>query len=121
MLLLAAIDLSLAYSMFSADPLVTRRAYLGQEAILPLWVWGWFWMAVSVVLIYNAFRKNDRVGFSAAIAMKALWATAFLVGFVAHDLSRGIISALVWAGIAGWLFLVAGWPEYPPEGKHELE
>lgn len=111
LLLLSMVDLTLGYSMLTIPPDIAARAYLGHQFMFPLKYWGYLWLAAAMVLAFNAFRRGDRMGFGVAMGIKVLWAFGFWVSFYMFDISRAIVGACLWVVIAGWLYLVAGWPE----------
>ncbi len=111
LLFFAFLDFIYAYSLFNPAPEVRRTAtVLFVEGLLPLWVWGAMWLAAGICCLTNAFRANDKVGFAAAIAIKTLWGLLFVVAMVA-GLERAYVSAALWLVLAGWVGIIATWPE----------
>lgn len=111
LLLFSMVDVTIAYSMLSVPTALANSTYLGHRLIFPLHVWAYIWLGAAAVLFINAFRKDDRIGFGVAMGIKMLWACGFLTSFFLFNVPRAIIGACMWGLFAGWLFLVAGWPE----------
>lgn len=90
--------------------------------IAPLPVWAALWVAVGVVCLAGAFMHHDRWAFTAAVGLKTLWGATFLTGWIVAHLERGWVSAVIWLAMAGWVLVIASWPE--PTGTlrvHSLE
>lgn len=93
-------------------------------ATAPLRVWALAWLAAAAVAAGSAFAPGpdaDRWGFYALIAVATLWAVSYAAGAVlpgaaAGGFARGMISALLYAALAGVVLVVAGWPECSPAG-----
>jgi len=91
-------------------------------ATAPLRVWALVWLAAAAAAAASAFADGpdgDRWGFYALIAVAALWAVSYAAGAVlpgaaAGVFARGLLSALLYAALAGVVLIVAGWPECPP-------
>jgi len=113
LLFFAVLDLIISASLISPDH-ATRRAplYVWLDSVAPLWTWSLLWGFVGLICLWNAFRqRNDRWGFSAAIAIKVLWGMLSLAGWLLGGVERGYVSAAIWLAMAGWVWEIAGWPE----------
>lgn len=79
--------------------------------VLPLPAWACVWLLVGAICLVSAFRFNDAAGFAAAMGLKTLWGSLFLIGWVVADVERGYLSAVIWLAFAGLLALVVPWPD----------
>jgi hypothetical protein len=84
--------------------------WLWMARLAPLTVWAAIWAAIGVVLIIGAFREHDRWAFAAAIALKVMWATVYLIG-VFNDVPRAWGPSLIWTLFATWVLIISTWPE----------
>lgn len=92
----------------------TVRSAVVMRELAPIAVWGWVWIACSVVAIGCAFSRcpvRQTVGFSAAIFPPLLWALAFAGAWLSGDYPQAWAGAATWMGAALRLIIVAGWPE----------
>ncbi len=111
LLFFAFLDFVYSFGLFNPAPEVRRTpTVLFVESVLPLWVWAIMWLAAGICCLVDAFRRNDKVGFAAAIAIKTLWGLLFVVAMVA-GLERAYLSAALWLVLAGWVGIIATWPE----------
>ncbi len=117
LLFFALLDAIYAYSLYNPAPEV-RRTGLVQfvEAVAPLWVWGSLWALAGVFCLVYAFRRSDQRGFAAAIAIKVLWGVLCLLAMF-NGVDRAYVSAAIWLAAAGWVGVVATWPEYESEAR----
>lgn len=111
LLMFALVDFTMGYNMLTVPKEIVDRSYIGHTTMLPLEVWACLWIATACVLVVHAFRIDDRIGFAAAMGIKLLWAIGFCVSLFVFQSPRALIGLVLWVVIAGWLFLVAGWPE----------
>lgn len=79
--------------------------------VAPLWVWAVMWLIPAVLCLWQAWTRHDAVAFTAAIAIKVLWGTLYLVGWVVVGLDRAYVSVAVWWALAGFVAIIASWPE----------
>jgi hypothetical protein len=79
--------------------------------IAPLWAWAGLWAVVGIGCAVGAFVRHDHWAFVAAVGLKVLWGSIFAVGWALNGLDRGWVSGVVWLAFAGFVFMVAGWPE----------
>lgn len=107
-----ALDLIYAASLAQPDNL-TRSAPMFRWLIeiAPLWTWSAAWGVVGAVCLWQAFCRRDRIGFSAAIAIKIVWGLVCLSAWLFGGVDRGYVSAAVWLGLAYFVGNIAGWPE----------
>lgn len=100
-----------AYSLFNPAP--ERRngslvVYL--VSVAPLWIWGTLWLATAIIATISAFRTDDRLGFSACIALKAVWAMTLFFGAF-RGVQGAYLSVAIWVGAALLLFNANSWAE----------
>lgn len=117
LLFFAVLDLVYCYSLLFPPPRSEwSRSLVFLAGILPLWVWGLTWGAVGVLCACRAFRRRDAAAFAAAIGIKVLWAIAAAAAWLVGGVERGYVNAAVWLAFAGFVWIIAGWPE-PVNGK----
>ena len=115
LLTFAFIDLVIGYSLL--DPAAQPRtptalqSYGAMLALAPFPIWGWLWIAVGVLCGAQAFWVRDIVGFTAAIAIKVVWAILFAASWLLYDAPRGFMGAATWLVIAAFVAIIAGWAE----------
>ena len=112
LLVFAEVDFVYAYGL--AFPDATTRA--GQSFrfyadIMPLRVWALLWAVTGVVVAANAFRRSDRVGFAAAMAIKVLWGLTNVAAWLFGDVDRGYVLGAVFLTFAGFVWIISGWSE----------
>jgi hypothetical protein len=120
LLLFGVLDLIYAWLMYSATParVAGSPVYRWFAEVFPgLGGWATLWAAVGVICIYHAFHHYDRFGFVAAIGIKVVWALLSLAGWIMSDLSA--VWAPIWFGLAGLVWIIAGWPEPEVTSKNE--
>lgn len=106
------LDEVFAFSYFKPPPEVRLSAGLKfVDSVAPLWFWGALWAAVGLVCLLFAFRTRDKVAFAAAIGIKILWGGLYIVGAFTANLERAYVSAGLWLCIAGFVGIIAAWPE----------
>jgi hypothetical protein len=112
LLYFGALDLVYAFSLAAPDA-TTRAApffiWLGE--IMPMWLWALYWGLVGVVLLWQAFCRRDRIGYTAAMGLKICWGVVCLGGWLFGDVERGYVSAAIWLGLAYFVGNIAGWAE----------
>ncbi|NJQ04301.1 hypothetical protein [Streptomyces lonarensis] len=90
----------------------TARAAVVLRAAAPLQTWGWVWVAGGVLAILAAWSRcpaRRTWGFAAAFAPPALWALAFGWAWVDGQWPQAWTGAVVWAGAALKVAIVATW------------
>lgn len=112
LLFFGALDAVYAVSLLAPDA-TTRRApfFLWLAEIAPLWAWAVAWGGVGVACLVQAFCRRDRVGFSAAIALKICWGGVNLSAWLLGGVDRGYVSAAIWLGLAYLVSVIGSWPE----------
>lgn len=112
LLFFAILDLVISLSLISPDH-TTRNSplYLWLASVAPLWVWAALWALTGLICLAHVFRRQDRWGFTAAITIKVLWGLLSLGGWLLGGVERGYVSAVIWLAMAGWVGVIAGWPE----------
>lgn len=79
-----------------------------------LLVWGYLWWLAGVFCVVNAFRRNDRWGYGAAIGIKVSWISANLIAW-SHGLVGGGSTAAYWSFVLAMTVLSAIRAESVPE------
>lgn len=116
LLFLAVLDVLFGLSLLRAAPEAQQSPttrFLAEVAPLP-W-WAGLWVVVAVVCLAGAPVRRDRAAYAAAAALKVLWGSMFLVGWLAGVIDRGWVSAVIWLAFAGIVIRIASWPEPTPE------
>lgn len=88
------------------------------SGLLPLWTWAAAWGGVGLLCLWGAFRRRDQLAFAGAIGLKVMWGLVSLAGWLTAGVDRGYLSAAVWLVFAGFVGIIASWPE-PPAGWKE--
>lgn len=87
------------------------RLFLWLSAIAPMWVWAAIWGVVGIVCLWQAFCRQDRIGYAAAIGLKIGWGLVCLGGWLFGHVDRGYVSAAIWLAAAFLVGVISGWPE----------
>lgn len=112
LLFFAVLDFVFSFSYFNPPPEQRQTASLKYVAdVAPLWVWATLWGVVGILCLVFAFRRQDKVAFAAAIAIKILWGGIYLGGALIAHLERAYVSAGLWLCIAGFVAIISAWPE----------
>lgn len=117
LLFFGLLDLVYCYSLLFPPPRdrwSTSLTFL--DNIVPLWVWGIAWGAVGALCLCRSYRRRDAPAFAAAIGIKVLWSIASLAAWLVGGVDRGYVNAVVWLAFAGFVGIIASWPE-PVNGK----
>jgi PAS domain S-box-containing protein len=77
-------------------------------------VWGALWLRVGVVCLVQAVMRQDRIAFSAAIAIKVAWSLVSALGWLTGELPRGYLSLAIWITFGGLVAVIGSWPEPGP-------
>ena len=119
LLFLALIDLVYCFRLLAPSPRDREGPWLSFLAgIFPLWVWAALWGGVGVLCLSRSWRRRDSGAFAFAIGIKVLWTLLSLAGGVVGGVGQWYLNAVVWAGFAGFVGIIASWPE-PPHGWKE--
>lgn len=110
---LAIVDGLYALSLCNPAPRAEQPSgiqFLGD--VMPLEAWAALWAVVGAVLVLGAFvHRFDRIAFAAATMIKTLWGGVYLLGWIAGEVERGWVNAVVWLALAVLVMILAGWPE----------
>jgi hypothetical protein len=100
---LALLDIFYGLSFMNPDDATLETpAYQWRDRIMPSSAWGAIWIVAGVVLVLNAFMRQDRVGYGVAIAVKLGWSFLSVVSWITGDVHNGWVSAVIW-GVFGWV------------------
>ncbi len=106
------LDVIYAFSLAQPDDLTRAGSlFLWLDRIGPLWLWSAAWGLVGVVCLWQAFCRDDALGYGAAVALKIGWGMVCLGGWLFGDVERGYVSAAIWLAAAFLVSVIAGWPE----------
>jgi len=86
--------------------------------ILPLPAWALIWGAVGLLCLFTAFRRRDSAAFAFAVGIKVLWSMLSLASGAVGGVDRWYVSTVIWLAFAGFVGIIASWPE-PPHGWKE--
>ncbi len=112
LLFFALLDVVYAISLANPVEEVRRsKTLVFVQQIMPLYAWSMLWLVVGIVCAIGAFMQKDRWAFTAAMFLKVLWGTVFLLGWALYGLERGYVSAVIWLVFAGWIYVISTWPE----------
>lgn len=112
LLFFALLDLVYAGSLAWAPATVrSTPAYAWLTGYLPLWAWAALWCAVGLLCLVQAFLKADRAAFAAASLLKVGWGVLHVAGWLLDAVPRGYVSAVIWLALAGFVQVIASWPE----------
>lgn len=73
-------------------PEQSRFVYQGAELLMPIEWWAWLWLAVSVLMLVQAFMKRDEWGYGVGTGIQVIWAIGLMLSAQVYDVPR-----------AGWL------------------
>ncbi len=113
----ALLDFVYGFSLW--DPPEPTALHTWLATVAPLKFWALLWFGVGAVCTAQAFRRNDKLAFGCAAALKVLWGTLCVIGAVTADLPRGYVSATIWLCAAAWIGIIATWPE-PRQDRDEV-
>ncbi len=108
LLFVGLVSAALAFACTFA-PSTTQSLALGR--LIPLWIWGVMWAVTAALCIVQAFVKDDRLAFVAAVFMYSLWSMLYLVAWLAGLIERGWLSTIIWLFFAGLNVSNATWSE----------
>jgi hypothetical protein len=100
---LACLDLFYGLSFIAPDA-ATREtaAFEWRDRIMPTQAWGAIWIGAGLILVLNAFLRQDRFGYGLAIAIKLGWAFLCGVSWLTGDVHNGWVAMVIW-GVFGWV------------------
>lgn len=111
----ALIDALYGLSLATQPPPAERSDVVQwATTFIPLQAWTGLFLATSATCIVYAFRRRDRIAFMAASGTHGILGATMLAGWALGVAERGWSSAAIWLGMAGWVTLIAGWPEPTP-------
>lgn len=114
LLFFAILDWVYAFSLFNPPKDAAKLGSLMFVAhVAPLWFWAVLWLIPAVLCSWQAWTRSDEAAFTSAIAIKVLWGTLYLVGWVWVHLDRAYVLVAVWWALAGFVGIIASWPEPP--------
>lgn len=112
LLFFALLDLVFAASMVAIPPsAASSPTYAFLATLLPLWAWAIPWATVGAVCLVQAFMAEDRLAFVAASGLKVGWGALHLAGWLLGEIPRGYVAAVIWLAFAGFVAVIASWPE----------
>lgn len=114
LLVFAEVDGVVGWSLLDPELRAQTAAvpvYRALVDVAPLAVWGWLWLAVGAVCLWQAPVRDDTWAYSLAIGIKVVWAGGMLTSWVVFHAARGWLSASLWGVIAALLIVINGWPE----------
>lgn len=112
LLFLSLVDFLFAFSlMFPAKSQAPITNYLA--SILPLRVWAVMWFLAGLICFIQAFSHKDRIAFAVASLVMVLWGLVSLCAQIFAGIPRGAVSAVLWLGMAAFVFIISTWPEPP--------
>jgi hypothetical protein len=118
LLFFGLLDVVYAISLASPDvQTASSPLFIWLTTIAPLWCWSLLWGVTAVACLFFAFRKKDRLGFSCAITLKVLWGLVNVSGWLGGGVERGYVSATIWLALAGFVWVLSGWPEPASSGR----
>lgn len=118
LLFLALVDLAYCYRLLFPSRRDREGPWLNFLAdFLPLWAWAVLWGGVGLLCLSRSWRRRDSGAFACAIGIKALWTLLSIAAGVA-GVEQWYLNAVVFAGFAGFVGIIASWPE-PPHGWKE--
>ncbi|MFG3702373.1 hypothetical protein ACLMMQ_29985 [Bacillus mobilis] len=112
LLFFAVLDLVYCSSLLFPSPQARRGVSLMfLSGLMPLWAWAAAWGGVGLLCLVQAFRPSDQAAFAAAIGLKVMWGGVTLGGWLVGGVDRGYVQAAVWLAFAGFVGIIASWPE----------
>lgn len=118
LLFFALLDLTYAGSLAWAPASVrSSPAYAFLTGFLPLWAWTALWAGVGLLCLVQAFQRADRAAFAAASLLKVGWGVLYVAAWLLDVVPRGYVSAVIWLALAGFVQVIASWPEPAARGR----
>lgn len=114
----ALIDFDIAWSLrFLAGDFTPPPFTHGAHQLLSPNLWALLWAIVGVLCLEQAFRASDRIGYAAAALIKMLWGLLYISTAVLNGPRTALVPGLFWLALAGWVLILATWPEPPPRTR----
>jgi hypothetical protein len=114
LLFFGQLDLVIGWSLIDPVSVPLLRAAPAYRVLLAVgWLrpaWAGTWALVGMVCLVQAWQRTDRFAFAAAIGIKAVWSLGLLAAWPLGA-PRGWVSAEVWLTMAGFVRIIAAWPE----------
>jgi hypothetical protein len=110
LLFFAFLDIVFGATLATTDP-GTSTGYAFFARIAPLWVWAIPWFVAGLLCLVYAGSDRDRIAFSAASSLKFGWGVVYLAGWLAGEIPRGHVGAVIWLAFGGFVLVIAGWAE----------
>jgi hypothetical protein len=118
LLILAAVDIGVGLSyIFPTAETAASQSAQWRDSLAPTEFWGALWIVVGLCCLTAAFFRNDTPGFAPAVGLKVTWSVLELSGWLSGAIAQGYRPALIWAGYALLIFVVAGLSEPTRRGK----
>jgi hypothetical protein len=114
LLAFAFLDGVVGWSLLDSQGQVQVRAAPAYRVIVgvaPLPVWAWLWLAVGALAAVQAFTRFGRLGYTATMGIKVLWALGFAGSALAYRAPRAWLAAATWAVFAALVAVCSGWQE----------
>lgn len=121
LLFLALVDVVYCYRLlFPSERDLTSPWLRFLAGIVPLWVWAALWGVVGLLCLSRSWRRRDSGAFAFAIGIKVLWTLLALGAGVTGSVEQWYVNAVIFGGFAGFVAIIASWPE-PPHGWKERQ
>lgn len=88
-------------------PLPLTEAWAWADRVAPLPVWAAVWGTAGAVCAVSAFILRDGFGFFAMMLVSSFWGLLALGGFLWGGVERGYLTAAVFLGLAGFVYVIA--------------
>ncbi|MFC4146623.1 hypothetical protein ACFO0M_10180 [Micromonospora mangrovi] len=121
LLFLALVDLVYCYRLLFPSERDRSAPWLTfLTSFLPLPVWAVLWGGVGLLCLSRSWRRKDSGAFACAIAIKVLWTLLAVASGVIGGVDQWYLNAVIFGGFAGFVAIIASWPE-PPRGWKERQ
>jgi len=104
LLALGVIDVAQAASLLRDQP---SAAYEWFGSVAPLEMWAAIWLGAGLLCIYHAFRKDDHLGYVAAVGIKLLWGGGCFAAWILSDVTA--LGGVLWLMFSVVIWRVAGY------------
>jgi hypothetical protein len=113
LLFFALLDVIYGHSLTQLTPaeVYDSETYRYLSSLLPMTGWAVVWVSVGIVCAVQAPRRSDRLAFAAASALKVVWGSLQLLGWMVGEIPRGWVVATIWLAFAAFVQVIAGWDE----------
>lgn len=114
---LSFLDIVFGWSLLNPEPaLKDSPAYKYIERYFSLNTWGAIWICTGIICLIGAFLKRDSFSFACAMLLKFVWGSVSFFSWLNAGVYRGYVGAAIWIAFAGFVGVLAGWPE--PESEY---